>query len=209
MARTAAARDAPLEWMLMNRENPRDGFDVFVIDPANRTVEQVELEPAAPVAAEVPKPAKRRLAPNAGTRRQGKPRATKKRRVPKTAKRVAKRTASKKKKPASLHKRIRPKKKLVARVPALVGAAAITAPSKATRKPRVKRVQPPSPSTPPAPTMGPTLPAPHPVVPEPAVAAAMTGLAGSVTPLDESMMVLELCPPPRQGTIDIRIVDVR
>lgn len=191
----------------MGMENVRDAFDVWVIDPANGTVEQVDLEPATPAAtikparkvASQPKPVKRRLAKTG----QSKPRAAKKPRAPKTAKRIVKRAAGTKKL-ASIQRSVRPKKKRVsATVPALVA----TTPTSAPRKPRAKRVKPSAPTLPPA------LPAPGPAPLEPSVAAAVTGLAAA-GPIDasESMMVLELRPTdrptPRPGTIDIRFVDV-
>jgi hypothetical protein len=176
----------------VNGENPRDGFDVFVIDPATRTVEQVELEPAAPATSEIrnrkpasrARPTKRRLvrkvakkvAEKAVKKSQRKRRAAKKRRTSKTMKRVAKPAAGTKNL-SPLKRRARPKKE----------------PVRATQQ---------------------NLPAPLPAPLEPSAAGAIACLAGGV-PVDEvqSMMVLELRPPdrqpPRQGTIDIRLVDVR
>jgi hypothetical protein len=174
----------------MGGENPRDGFDVFVIDPASRTVEQVELESTRPV-----KPAKRRLAKKSAKKGRGRGMVASKRRAPKTAKRIAQRATTKKKR-ASLPKPVRSKKKRSARVPVVAAAALPIAP----KKPRAKKTQPHAPTLQPAP-------------PESVAVAAMVGLADKPMPVDESMMVLELCPPPRpparQGTIDIRLVDVR
>lgn len=195
----------------MSSKDPREGFDVFVIDPANRTVEQVELDPTSPAITEIPSRNAASRAKLAKRRRpqkpKGKPRAAKRRRAPKPVKRLAKRIG-KEKKPASLTKRVKPKKKRAAQVPVLAATTAASAPNKQ----RAKTVQPPALALPAVTTLPVTLPAPAPT--EPSVAAAMAGQA-SMAALGgaDSMMVLELCPPPRpvprQGRLEIRLVDVR
>ena len=218
----------------MSTENVRDGFDVWVIDPANASIEQVELEPAPPTGGK-PSSARPRSAPaprrkvtkEAKTTQRhlakqppAKPLAAKKRLAPKTAKRVVKKAAGTKKR-ASPRRGVGAKEKTkttAAREPVPSSATATATAGTAAmikRKPKALKVLAPAPTS--ASAVAPvSAPAPQSHVGagplESPVVAAMERFSASPGSAAESMMVLELCPPrrppPRQGTIDIRFVDV-
>jgi hypothetical protein len=222
------------EWTHMGIENVRDGFDVWVIDPANASIEQVELEPVPPTGGK-PSSARARSAPaprrkvtkeGKTTKRHlskqlpAKPRAAKKRLAPKTAKRVVKKAAGTKKR-ASPRRGVSTKQKTkTTAARELVPSSATATATAGTAAPIKRRPKPPK-LLAPAPTSA-SAAAPAPAVApqsdvgagplEPPVVAAVERFKASPGSAAESMMVLELCPPrrppPRQGTIDIRFVDV-
>jgi hypothetical protein len=215
----------------MHNVDPRDGFEIWVIDPANGTAEQVELK-TAPQAAQTPVTVKVEKPPakNRQPRLPGTSAKMKKQPAPKTEiaspgtavkkPRASKTAENKKRKPAQPRTRTRAKKpQLVATASVEATSTAVaTEPKPTTRKPRPIRKK----ATPPKPAVAAPVPLEPSTAPAPREPVLVASAADLVNPSriheSDALMVLELVcgapaqpsnqPLPRQGSFEIRLVDI-